>query len=101
MPGVGTTTGMSTLNTGLQYRLFVNAPHEVIGPANFGVGWGHTGRVSALGAVVGPVFPDRPEAIIRATHAAGHGIGGLVQLHFHFDDLVPKSFGTPILQRGH
>jgi len=211
MPGVGTATGMGTLNTGLQYQLFVNAPHEAIGLANLNVSWGHTGRVATLGAddftTVSPGFDfgkgfgDLPnslpwfrpfaitgnlgfdfptksqsagtpnptnfdygfafeyslpyleccvkdiglrqpfnqliplveigftspvgnigpgqqttgtiqpgiiwsgqyvqigaEAIIPANHATGHGIGGLVQLHFYLDDMFPKSFGTPISQ---
>lgn len=211
VPGVGTATGLGTLNTGLQYQLFVNAPHEAIGLANLGASWGHTGRVVALGADdfttispgfdFGKGFGDLPnslpwlrpfaitgnlgfdlptksqsagmpnptnfdygfafeyslpylqssvkdvglrhpfnqliplvevafsspiarigpgqtttgtiqpgiiwsgeyfqigaEAILPVNHASGHGIGGLVQLHFYLDDLFPKSFGTPISQ---
>jgi hypothetical protein len=51
--GSGAATGLGALNTGLQYQLFVNAPHEAIGLLNLGVSWGHTGRVAALG---GPDF---------------------------------------------
>lgn len=43
-------TGLGTLEAGLQYQLFVNAPHELIGLAGLNVSWGHTGRVQALGA---------------------------------------------------
>jgi hypothetical protein len=211
VPGVNTVTGLGTLHTGLQYQLFVNAPHEAIGLANLGVSWGHTGRVQALGADdfttispgfdFGKGFGDLPnslpwarpfaitgnlgfdfptkyesagipnptnfnygfafeyslpylqccvkdvglrqpfnqliplvevafsspisnispgqvttgtiqpgiiwsgqyfqigaEAIIPATHATGHGLGALVQLHFYLDDASPKSFGKPISQ---
>ncbi|HVB17920.1 MAG TPA: hypothetical protein VNF04_15385 [Stellaceae bacterium] len=48
--GAAAATGFGTLNTGLQYQLFVNAPHEAIGLLNLGVSWGHSGRVQALGA---------------------------------------------------
>jgi len=210
VPGGGA-TGIGTLDTGLQYQLFVNAPHEAIGLVNLGVSWGHTGRVAALGADdfttispgfnFGKGFGDLPnsvpylrplavtgnlgfdfpakshsagspnatslnygaaieyslpylqsavtdiglrppfnrlipvvefafsspidniglgqtttgtiqpgiiwagqyfqigaEAIIPATRATGHGIGGVVQLHLYLDDLLPKSLGRPISQ---
>ena len=38
------------------------------------------------------------EAIIPATSATGHGIGGLIQLHFYLDDLFPNSFGKPVAE---
>ena len=43
-------TGLGTLQTGQQYQLFVNAPHEAIGLIGLNESWGHTGRVQALGA---------------------------------------------------
>lgn len=49
-PGLPAVGGFGPLQTGVQYQLFVNAPHEAIGLANLGVTWGHTGRVVALGA---------------------------------------------------
>jgi hypothetical protein len=49
-PGVPAVSGFGPLSTGVQYQLFVNAPHEAIGLANLGVTWAHTGRVQALGA---------------------------------------------------
>jgi hypothetical protein len=49
-PGVPAISGFGPLSTGLQYQLFVNAPHEAIGLANLSVTWAHTGRVQALGA---------------------------------------------------
>lgn len=42
-------TGFGGLSTGLQYQLFVNAPHEAIGLIGLDVDWAHTGRVQALG----------------------------------------------------
>jgi hypothetical protein len=66
-------TGLTGLHTGLQYQLFVNAPHEFIGLANLGVNWAHTGRVQALGAPdfttltpgfdFGKGFGDLPESM--------------------------------------
>jgi hypothetical protein len=37
------------------------------------------------------------ELIIPVNRASGHGIGGLVQLHFYLDDIFPNSFGRPLL----
>ena len=208
-PGAPSVSGFGPLSTGLQYQLFVNAPHEVIGLANLSVAWAHTGRVQALGAPdfttlspsfdFGKGFGDLPaslpylrpfavtgnlgfdfptktesagvpnsnnfnygfafeyslpylqccvkdaglrapfnqliplvevafttpvnritpgvtttgtiqpgiiwsgqyfqvgaEAIIPVNRASGHGIGGIVQLHFYLDDLFPNSIGKPI-----
>ena len=207
-PGMPSVSGFGPLRTGVQYQLFVNAPHEAIGLASLGATWGHTGRVAALGAPdfttlspsfdFGKGFGDLPntlaflrpfaitgnlgfdfptksesagtpnstnfnygfaveyslpylqccvkdaglrrpfsqliplveiafstpvhrigaaqtvgtiqpgviwagqyfqigaEAILPATHAAGHGIGGLVQLHFYLDDIFPNTIGKPI-----
>jgi hypothetical protein len=49
-PGMPAVSGFGALETGLQYQLFVNAPHEAIGLANLAATWAHTGRVQALGA---------------------------------------------------
>jgi hypothetical protein len=208
--GAGAATGLGTLQTGLQYQLFVNAPHETIGLIGLNETWGHTGRVQALGqpdfttltptfdfgkgfgdlprslpwlrpfAVTGSLSFDFPtktesagnpnpnnfnygfafeyslpylqccvkdiglrapfsqliplveiafstpvnriganqttgtiqpgiiwsgqyfqigaEAIIPATHATGHGLGGLVQFHIYLDDMFPKTIGRPLLE---
>jgi hypothetical protein len=48
--GMPAVSGFGELDTGLQYQLFVNAPHEAIGLVNLGISWAHTGRVAALGA---------------------------------------------------
>jgi hypothetical protein len=208
-PGGPSVTGFGPLTTGLQYQLFVDAPHEAIGLANLSVTWAHTGRVAALAApdfttltpgfdfgkgfgdlphdlpwlrpfaVTGNLSVDLPtktesagvpnpnnfnygfafeyslpylnccvkdiglgpffshliplvevafstpinritpgvtttgtiqpgviwsgqyfqvgaEAILPATRASGHGIGGLVQLHFYLDDIFPTTIGRPI-----
>lgn len=49
-PGVPRVTGLGTLSTGLQYQLFVNDAHEVMGLIGVSASWAHTGRVEALGA---------------------------------------------------
>ena len=36
------------------------------------------------------------EAIIPANRFTGHGYGGVFQLHFYLDDLLPRSIGRPI-----
>jgi hypothetical protein len=38
------------------------------------------------------------EAILPVNHASGHGVGGLVQLHFYLDDIFPTSFGKPVVE---
>jgi hypothetical protein len=48
--GMPAVSGFGPLQTGLQYQLFVDAPHEAIGLANLSVTWAHTARVQALGA---------------------------------------------------
>lgn len=35
--------GLGALNTGLQYQLFVDGPHQAMGLAGIGVTWAHTG----------------------------------------------------------
>jgi len=210
MPGAPNATGFGGLDTGTQYQLFINGPHEAIALAGLDVNWGNTGRVQALGApaftTISPTFdfgkgfgdlPDslpwlRPfaltgnlsfdfptetesngvpnpnnfnygfaieysipylqsqvrdlglgapfnrliplvefalttplnrgqtgkttgtvqpgviwagsyfqvgaEMIIPTNSLSGHGIGGVVQLHFYLDDLFPNSIGRPISQ---
>jgi hypothetical protein len=44
----------------------------------------------------GQYFQIGAEAIIPATRATGHGLGGVVQFHIYLDDLFPKSIGRPI-----
>jgi hypothetical protein len=207
-PGLGTVSGWDSIETGIQYQMFINAEHEFMGLAGLGTTWGNTGRVNALGTDsfttlsptldFGKGFGDLPdsmpwakpfaittnlsfdfptrvnnsdgstnpnvlnygaafeysleylqhhvmdvglrppfdrmiplvevalstpvnrdggqttgtiqpgviwagqtfqigtEMIIPVNSASGHGIGGLVQLHFYLDDLFPNSIGKPI-----
>ena len=48
-PGSPAVSGFGALETGLQYQLFVNAPHEAMALIGLNATWGHTGRVQALG----------------------------------------------------
>ena len=48
--GTPTTYGFDALETGVQYQLFVNAPHEAMALVGLDASWAHTGRVQAVGA---------------------------------------------------
>ena len=49
--GMPAVTGSGNgLSTGLQYQLFVDAPHEAIGLVGLTARWAHTGRVATLSA---------------------------------------------------
>ncbi len=71
--GVPAVTGFDALRTGLQYQLFVDAPHEALGLVGLSATWGHTGRVQALGSPdfttltptfdFGKGFGDLPESL--------------------------------------
>ena len=67
--GLPAVTGLTGLNTGLQYQLFVDAPHEALGLLGLNVSWAHTGRVAALGA---PDFTT-----LSPTFNFGKGFGDL------------------------
>jgi hypothetical protein len=49
VPGAKNVTGFESLQTGLQYQLFINGPHEAMALLGLNETWGHTGRVQALG----------------------------------------------------
>jgi hypothetical protein len=96
LPGA---TGLTGINTGLQYQLFINGPHEVLGLIGLNVSWAHTGRVAALGA------PD--VTTLSPTFNFGKGFGDLApelgfvrpfavtgNLGFDFPT-KPESAGTP------
>ena len=68
-PGMPTATGFGGLDTGTQYQLFINGPHEAMALAGLDVNWGNTGRVQALGA---PAFTT-----ISPTFDFGKGFGDL------------------------
>ena len=62
-------TGFGALTTGLQYQLFINAPHEAMALVGLDATWGHTGRVQALGQ------PDY--TTLSPTFDFGKGLGDL------------------------
>jgi len=68
-PGLPAVTGLGGLQTGAQYQLFVNGPHEALGLVGLNVTWAHTGRVQALGA---PDFTT-----LSPTFDFGKGLGDL------------------------
>jgi hypothetical protein len=57
-----------------------------------------TGTVQPGVIWAGQTFQVGAEMIIPTNSQSGHGIGGVVQLHFYLDDLFPNSIGRPILQ---
>jgi hypothetical protein len=67
--GLSAITGFGPLETGAQYQLFVNGPHEALGLVGLTVTWAHTGRVQALGA---PDFTT-----LSPTFNFGKGLGDL------------------------
>ncbi|MBV8736300.1 MAG: hypothetical protein JO007_03395 [Alphaproteobacteria bacterium] len=67
-PGLPTVTGWGGLNTGTQYQLFINGPHEALALAALDVSWGNTGNL-AVGA---PAFTTLSPLI-----AFGKGFGDL------------------------
>jgi hypothetical protein len=69
LPGLPAVTGLGGLQTGAQYQLFVNGPHEALALVGLNVTWAHTGRVQALGA---PDFTT-----LSPTFDFGKGLGDL------------------------
>ena len=49
-PGALPMVGFDALTTGVQYQLFINAPHEAMALLGFQQTWAHTGRVQGAGA---------------------------------------------------
>lgn len=39
------------------------------------------------------------EAVVPMNRASGHGVGVRAQLHFFLDDIFPRTFGRPLLER--
>jgi hypothetical protein len=68
-PGLPAVTGLGALQTGVQYQLFVNGPHQALGLLGLTATWAHTGRVQALGA---PDFTT-----LSPTFDFGKGFGDL------------------------
>jgi hypothetical protein len=71
VPGAPAMKGWDALSTGVQYQLFVNAPHELIGLVGLGTTWGHTGSIHGAGA---PDFTT-----LTPNFAFGKGFGDLPQ----------------------
>jgi hypothetical protein len=67
-------------------------------PFNRGYGGTTTGTVQPGVIWAGQYYQVGAELIIPTNSLSGHGIGGLVQLHFYLDDLFPNSIGKPISQ---
>ena len=68
-PGLPAVSGLGPLQTGAQYQLFVDGPHQALGLLGLNVTWAHTGRVQALGA---PDFTT-----LSPTFNFGKGFGDL------------------------
>ncbi len=43
----------------------------------------------------GQYYQIAAEAVLPYGEGQGHGVGGLIQLHFYYDDIFPQSFGRP------
>jgi hypothetical protein len=67
-------------------------------PFNRGQSGMTTGTVQPGFIWAGQYFQVGAEMIIPTNSLSGHGIGGVVQLHFYLDDLFPNSIGRPISQ---
>jgi hypothetical protein len=65
-------------------------------PFNRGQSGATTGTVQPGVIWAGQYFQVGAEMIIPTNSLSGHGIGGVVQLHFYLDDLFPNSIGKPI-----
>jgi len=62
-----------------------------------GNGFATTGVVAPGVIWAGQYFQIGAQAIIPYGEGQGHGIGGVIQLHFYLDDLFPNSIGRPLL----
>ena len=69
--GLPAVAGLGPLQTGAQYQLFVDGPHQAMGLLGLDVTWAHTGRVQALGA---PDFTT-----LSPTFDFGKGFGDIPQ----------------------
>ncbi len=65
-------------------------------PFNRGQTGTTTGTVQPGVIWAGQYFQVGAEMILPTNSLSGHGIGGIVQLHFYLDDLFPNSIGKPI-----
>ena len=65
-------------------------------PFNRGQGSLTTGTVQPGLIWAGQYYQLGGELIVPVNRLSGHGVGGIVQLHFFLDDLFPRSIGKPI-----
>jgi hypothetical protein len=65
-------------------------------PFNRGQAGTTTGTVQPGVIWAGQYYQVGAEMILPTNRLSGHGIGGVVQLHFYLDDLFPNSIGRPI-----
>jgi hypothetical protein len=67
-------------------------------PFNRGQSGMTTGTVQPGVIWAGQYMQIGAEMIIPTNSLSGHGVGGVVQLHFYLDDLFPAGIGRPIIQ---
>ena len=79
-------------------RLIPLVEFALTSPFNRGQRGTTTGTVQPGVIWAGQYFQVGAEMIIPTNSLSGHGIGGVVQLHFYLDDLFPNSIGRPISQ---
>ena len=65
-------------------------------PFNRGVARSTTGVIAPGVIWSGQYFQVGAELIIPYGSGQGHGVGGVVQLHFYLDDIFANSFGKPL-----
>lgn len=63
----------------------VNSDQATTGTINPGVIW--QGDAWQIGA----------EAVLPINHSSGTGVGGVIQIHFYLDDILPNTLGKPLL----
>ncbi len=66
-------------------------------PFNRGVASSATGVIAPGVIWSGQYFQVGAELILPYGSGQGHGVGGVLQLHFYLDDVFPNSFGKPLL----
>jgi hypothetical protein len=79
-------------------RLIPLVEFALTSPFNRGQSGTTTGTVQPGVIWAGQYYQVGAEMIIPTNSLSGHGIGGVVQLHFYLDDLFPHSIGRPISQ---
>ncbi|MGH7115972.1 MAG: hypothetical protein ACREE9_15965, partial [Stellaceae bacterium] len=79
-------------------RMIPLVEFSLTSPLNRGQTGMTTGTVQPGIIWAGQYFQVGAEMIIPTNSLSGHGIGGIVQLHFYLDDLFPNSIGKPISQ---